>query len=134
MLGYNKNKQKAASAAPLFEVFAVDAFCTEKRIDNVTCRLELPDTSDLDIRHPHVPPIFVVQVQMPSKPPPMLSTVEDGPGWALVLYFKMTEDTCNQLKDLSTASAGVKLFAKWCEKAPTDPAWKARFKVLKSLF
>jgi len=127
---YDRNKQKAPSGPPLYEVFAVDAFCTDKRIDNVTSRMELPDTSDLEIANPHVPPIFVVQVQMPSQPPSVFRSVEDGPGWALVLYFKMTQETCNQLKDLSTASAGVKLFATWCEKAPTDPAWKARFKVL----
>lgn len=127
---YDRNKQKAPSGPPLYEIFAVDAFCTDKRIDDVTSRMELPDTSDLDIANPHVPPIFVVQVQMPSEPPPsILRSVEDGPGWALVLYFKMTQETCNELKDLSTASAGVKLFATWCEKAPTDPAWKSRFKV-----
>lgn len=131
-IGYNKSKQKAPSSSPLYDVFAVDAFSLNKRIDNISSHFELPDTSDLSIQNPLVPPIFIVQIQMPSKPPPMLSTVEDGPGWALVLYFKMTKDTCRQLQDMSTASSGVKLFAKWCEKAPSDPAWKARFKVIAS--
>jgi WD40 repeat protein len=131
-IGYNKSKQKAPSSPPLYDIFAVDAFCLSKRIDNISSHIELPDTSDLISQNPHVPPIFIVQVQMPSKPPPMFSTVEDGPGWALVLYFKMTKETCRQLQDISTASSGVKLFAKWCEKAPSDPAWKARFKVIAS--
>jgi hypothetical protein len=34
------------------------------------------------------------------------------------------------LEDLSTASAAVKLFAQWCEKAPVDAAWRGRFKVM----
>jgi len=126
---YDRNKQKAPSAVPLYEVFAVDVFCTDKRIDNVTSRMELPDCSDLNIANPNVPAIFVVQVQMPSDPPPMLSTVEDGPGWALVLYFKMTKETCDQLANMETASAAVKLFAKWCENCE-DPSWKSRFKVI----
>ena len=67
-----------------------------------------------------------VQVQLPSQPPAsMFTTEEDGPGWALVITFQITEDTCKQLKDLSTASPAVKLFAKWCEKGPVDPAWRA---------
>jgi hypothetical protein len=37
--------------------------------------------------------VFVVQIQIPSEPPPSIfSTVEDGPGWAIVMYFKITED------------------------------------------
>jgi hypothetical protein len=40
-----------------------------------------------------------------------------------------TQDACNQLKNLSTASPAVKLFAQWCERAPVDPLWRGRFKV-----
>ena len=41
-----------------------------------------------------------------------------------------TQDACNQLKNLSTASPAVKLFAQWCERAPVDPLWRGRFKVI----
>lgn len=43
-----------------------------------------------------------------------------------------SQDTLRQLKDLSTASPAVKLFAEWCEKAPKDPQWRGRFKVINS--
>jgi hypothetical protein len=34
----------------------------------------------------------VVQIQIPSEPPPSLfTTVEDGPGWAILIYFRITE-------------------------------------------
>lgn len=59
----------------------------------------------------------------------MFSSSDNGPGWSLVMYFRISEETCNQLKDLSTASPAVKLWAEWCEKAPHDPAWRGRFKV-----
>ena len=124
--------KKAPSSIPLFEPFAVDVFCTEKRIDDVSARMAFPDMPDLQINNPHVPPIFVVQVQMPSETPPLFTTKEDGPGWALVMYFKMTQDTCNQINNISTASPAVKLFALWAEKAQTDPTWRSRFKVIAS--
>lgn len=37
---------------------------------------------------------------------------------------------CEELKDLSTASPAVKLFAEYCKRAPTEPEWRARFKVI----
>ena len=60
----------------------------------------------------------------------MFSTVEDGPGWAVLIYFRITEDTCQQLRDLTTASPAVKLFVEYCEKSFTDAAFRGRFKVI----
>jgi len=131
---YNKYKKKAPSGAPLFEPFAIDVFCTKQRCDHATQRFALPEELvNVDTFNEHVPPIFVVQIQIPSEPPPsMFTTVEDGPGWSILLYFKITEDTRNQLKNLSTASPAVKLFADYCKKAPNDPTFRGRFKVINS--
>lgn len=99
---------------------------------------------------------MIVQLQIPSEPPAsMFSNTEDGPNCkqffssfprskndseherfltfftgACLLYFKITPETCKQLKDLSTASPAVKLWAEWCKKAPTDKDMRARFKVI----
>ena len=90
-----------------------------------------PELVAIDTKHAAVPPVFVVQIQIPSEPPPsMFTTVEDGPGWAIVMYFKITDDALSQLRNPATASNAVKLFAQYCEKAPTDPAWSGRFKVI----
>jgi hypothetical protein len=40
------------------------------------------------------------------------------------------QDTCRQLKNLSSASPAVQLFANWCDKAPSDANWRGRFKVI----
>ena len=133
-IDYEVKKKKCPSEEPLYNVFAVDVFCTDNRMDNVTQHMELPDCSELQINNPHVPPIFCVQVQMPSDPPASSISpfiVEDGPGWAIVVYFKMTQKTCDQLNGVEKAFSAVKLFAKWCENYQ-DPAWKARFKVIAS--
>jgi hypothetical protein len=58
----------------------------------VTEKFQLPDTSHINTHHAAIPPIFVIQLQIPSDPPPSLfTTVEDGPGWAIVFYFMITE-------------------------------------------
>lgn len=94
-------------------------------------RFNLPNTSHIQINHPHIPPIFILQLQIPSNPPEsMFTTVEDGPGWAIVIYFKLTDESLGQLKDLASASPAMKLFAEYCEKSSIDLAWKQRFKVI----
>ncbi len=139
---YDWNKKKAPSKTPLYEIFAVDIFSSESRIDHITEKIQMPSTAMEAIesnKHPHVPSIFVVQVQIPSDKPPMFSTVEDGPGWSIVMYFKITNDTLNALNNMNEKgdsdnnnSAAVKLFSQWCEHAHQDAAWRGRFKVIAS--
>ena len=52
------------------------------------------------------------------------------PSICFVSLLKIKE-SCEHLKNLSTAPPAIKLFAQWCEKAPKDPAWRGRFKVSK---
>ena len=129
---YSANKKKAPTKAPLYTPFAVDVFCSKNRIDHVATRFQLPQhLVDVQTHHAHVPPIFIIQMQIPSEPPPsFLSSVADGPGWAVVMFYRITEDTINQLKDLKSASPAVQLFAQWCERAPTDHLFRGRFKVI----
>lgn len=106
-------------------------FSARQRVDHAAERFQIPDANGIDTHNPFVPPIFVIQLQIPSEPPKsMFSSSDNGPGWALVMYFRITEDTCNQLKDLSTATPAVRLWAEWCEKAPHDAAMRVRFKVM----
>ena len=72
----------------------------------------------------------MIQLQLPSDAPSMFRTVEDGPGWAIVMYFKITEWACEELKDLETASPAIQLFAKYCQYAEDDVAWRSRFKLI----
>ena len=56
-------------------------------------------------------------------------------GWSIVIYYKITDDTLNQLNDndvTSVCSPAVTLFSQWCEKAHEDAAWRGRFKVIAS--
>ena len=132
---YNRNKKKVPSGPPLYNPVAVDVFCTNQRLDHAAQRFKLPNTSHIVTNHPNVPALFVVQIQLPSEAPTSYFTnAQDGPGWAILMYFQITEDTCNQLRNLATASPAVKLFAQWCTNAPKDTSKdgkeRGRFKVI----
>ena len=127
---YSKNKKKGPSGPAIYEAFAVDTFCARKRIDHIAQFLTLPDVKNINTYNEFVPPILMIQLQLPSDSPPLFGAVEDGPGWAIVMYFKITEWACNELKDLASASPAIKLFAKYCQFAETDYAWRSRFKVI----
>jgi len=135
---YNRYKKKAPSAAPIYEPFAVDVFCTKLRADHCCSRFEFADPNsssplNVDTHNKFVPPVFVIQIQIPSDPPSgYFTSSDDGPGWAILMYYRITPDAVEQLKDLSTASPAVKLFAEWCEKCTEDPLWRGRFKVINS--
>ncbi len=65
---------------------------TKLRVDHAATRFQLPDTSHIDTHNEFVPPIVVVQIQIPSEPPTSIfSSAEDGPGWAIVMYYRISE-------------------------------------------
>jgi hypothetical protein len=128
---YSWNKKKAPSARPLYDVFAVDVFSAAKRVDHAASRFAIPEKwASIDTGHAFVPPVFVVQIQIPADPPSFFSSADDGPGWSICMFFGITDETLAQLKDISTASPAVRLWAKWCELAVQDKSWRARFKFI----
>lgn len=75
---------------------------TKLRADHCSNRFQFVDPLtgapiNIDTHHPYVPPVFVIQIQIPSDPPSgFFSSAEDGPGWAILMYYKITEvrDVC----------------------------------------
>ena len=53
--------------------------------------ISLANIEKIDTHNEYVPPVLIVQIQMPSDSPPLFETIEDGPGWAIVMYFKITQ-------------------------------------------
>lgn len=138
-VGYAKTKQKAASGKPFYEPATMDVFCMDKRLDHVAAVIQSPKIQDVlsmpcfdKEKHPDVfvKPLFCFQMQLPADPPPMFATCEDGPGWAICVFFKLSKESCTQLEHLATAPPGLRLLNTWCEKCATDQSYKARFKVI----
>jgi hypothetical protein len=67
----------------------------------------------------HVPPLFIVNCQLPSEAPSMMNPKDDGPGYNVVFYYALTAQTAEELKDLTKASPAVRLLNEYFRCAPT---------------
>ncbi|CAN0039825.1 unnamed protein product [Discosporangium mesarthrocarpum] len=127
---YMQDRVKTQSGVPLYDLAGVDLFATEARVGHMAAEVFL-DQIMMDLPVPPfeaVPPILVVNVQLPSAPPALMSSAEDGPGIQCVFYFRISEATNQALHNLETASEAVKLWKYYCEGALVDDSVKGRFK------
>mmetsp|Transcript_46978 Transcript_46978/g.80882 ORF Transcript_46978/g.80882 Transcript_46978/m.80882 type:complete len:196 (+) Transcript_46978:187-774(+) len=86
--------------------------------------------ASVEFSHSHIPQFIVVNVQLPSTAPSMMSSETDGPGYQVVHYFEIAPETVEELKHPDTASEGTRLLEEYCMKAEHDDKFRGRFKVI----
>lgn len=136
---YNLNKQKAPSECALMELVGVDMVACDKKIDNICTRVTFPkEWTDIETNNPSVPPLFVINFQIPSESGvvfSMFQDIKDGPGYSVVLYFCMTPETISHMANLEFAPPAVRLLVRYLSEGPEsdhDPngEWRGRFKTM----
>ena len=83
---YQKTGTKAPSPASLYEIVGVDCIQAGNKINDIASKLTIPkDWNDIETNHPHVPSLFVVNMQIPSSfESSLFGSITDGEGWSLV--------------------------------------------------
>mmetsp|Transcript_9962 Transcript_9962/g.28285 ORF Transcript_9962/g.28285 Transcript_9962/m.28285 type:complete len:1235 (-) Transcript_9962:200-3904(-) len=148
--GYASNgKKKVPSPGELYKLVYCDIFESPHRCPDMASRVKLPTvsfTDDKDARKTwNAPDIFVISIALPTDPPKMTRSSEDGGGFTVTMYFVMRQETRDVLRRVTAEGYdpsqepkpddpqksivnAVKLFEEWCRRAPTDDKFMARFK------
>ncbi len=151
--GYLKTKKKIPSPTSLYEVTNVEVFDSDFRVSEMASKVVLPQVHHDDNNGGNIrwksPDSFVVSLAIPTEEPSLTRSTEDGFGLNVTIYYKMKTETREILKRITepgynpTADStekhldeqkritnGVRLWEEWCQRAPTDADWQARFKLI----
>ncbi|KAM7484305.1 hypothetical protein LguiA_000314 [Lonicera macranthoides] len=94
--GENYLRDKKKEFAPnhaAYNPFGVDVFLSQRKVDHIARFVELPVISSSG----ELPPILVVNVQIPLYPATFFQSEIDGEGMSFVLYFKLSESYSKEL-------------------------------------
>ncbi|KAF1329661.1 hypothetical protein FI667_g5842, partial [Globisporangium splendens] len=120
-IDYKKTKRKEASLPALFEFIGCDLIRTGGKVDLISQRVELPEEYANE-------KIFIINAQLPSYAPSVWGDASsDGPGFSLVLYWKIPKEVHEELKNPSTPA--LRLLKRFLN-AGNDTSLTDRFKVI----
>uniref|UniRef100_A0A7N0T5U8 Protein ENHANCED DISEASE RESISTANCE 2 C-terminal domain-containing protein n=1 Tax=Kalanchoe fedtschenkoi TaxID=63787 RepID=A0A7N0T5U8_KALFE len=88
----DKKKDFAPNCAAFYPI-GVDIFLSARKIDHVARFVELPAASSYD----KLPPILVVNIQVPLYPTSLFQSENDGEGMSVVMYFRLSESYSKEL-------------------------------------
>lgn len=132
---YKKNKQKAPSGPALYDLVTTDFLYADTALKNVADKFTIPTIpgiTDVSTGHAHIPPMLVVNTWLPGEEPSMFAkgNGSDAENYSIPMILVLSKDTLDQLKDLGTASPGVKLLSEWCRRAEHEADFRGRFKCM----
>jgi len=126
---YKKNKQKSPSAPALYDLVSMDFLYADTALKNTSDRFRIPSikgVTDISTGHAHIPPMLIINTWLPGEEPSMFAKNTDGETYSIPMIFVLSKDTLEELKDINTASPGVKLLSEWCRRAESEDDFRGR--------
>jgi len=126
--GENYFKDKMKNVAPgycPYTPIGVDLFACSEKISHIAQHLELPSVQG----NSKLPPLLIVNIQMPTYAPSMFLGDIDGEGISLVLYFRLS-DNFDQDVPLDFIDSVKKLVDNDTEKLKSVVPYRERLKIL----
>jgi len=118
-------------------------FKSSNRVDNIGSKVTFPeDWLQYEHNAAGLPPIFILNAQAPSDFSinfSFFTEIDDGEGWSLIMYFKITQETINLIQSGAELPPALKLLQAYCKEAPdsftefgcsTKNPWTSRFKAI----
>ncbi|XP_060191957.1 uncharacterized protein LOC132621639 isoform X1 [Lycium barbarum] len=90
---FRDKKKELAPNCAAFYPFGADVFLSPRKIDHIARFVELPSIDSSS----EVPPILVVNLQIPLYPTAIFQNEYDGEGMSFVLYFKLSENYSKEM-------------------------------------
>ncbi|KAJ4769553.1 DUF1336 family protein (DUF1336) [Rhynchospora pubera] len=94
--GANYMRDKKKDFAPnyaAFYPFGVDVYLSPQKVNHISRFVELPDLGPTS----KLPPLLVVNVQIPLYPASLFQNETDGEGFSIVMYFKLSQSYSKEL-------------------------------------
>ena len=115
---YNKNGSKRASARHLYTPVSMDVFERKEMLVDVASSLLLPPPVEgVDSPNPsRLPRRLVVNLIVPSEPPPLLRAPTDGPCYQIVTCFVASAQTLSDWQ--ASGTPAFKLFERFLRECP----------------
>lgn len=90
---FRDKKKEFAPNYAAFYPFGVDVFLSPWKIDHIARFVELPTVGSSGV----IPPILVVNLQIPLYPPTIFQNDHNGEGMSFVFYFRLSENYSKEL-------------------------------------
>jgi len=147
-MGYSTLKKKQPSPGELYDCAQVEVFESPHRYPDMAPRVQLPKVTfkDEGPKTWRTPDVFVISIALPTDPPKLGRSSSDGGGYTVTMYFTMRQETRDILRRVTADGYdpslekpdepskskvnAVRLLEEWCRRAPNDPTWFSRFKVV----
>mmetsp|Transcript_19163 Transcript_19163/g.52614 ORF Transcript_19163/g.52614 Transcript_19163/m.52614 type:complete len:1091 (+) Transcript_19163:116-3388(+) len=148
--GYLTTKEKTPSPGELYEVVQCDIVEAPVRYESMTTRVKLPKVQFENDNGPktwRAPDIFVVTIALPTEPPKIGRSANEGGGYTITMYCRMKDETREILRRVTADDYdpskeehvsdvqknkvnAVRLLEEWVRRAPMDQKWFSRFKCI----